>query len=96
MTTGSATASPPAIAVAGLRKAYGGIQALTGVDLTIEAGTIHAVVGENGAGKSTLMKILAGAVQPGLRRRPVDGEAVQLRPPRQMLAASVSASSTRS
>ena len=55
MTTGPTTASPPAIAVVGLRKSYGGIQALAGVDLAIDAGRIHAVVGENGAGKSTLM-----------------------------------------
>jgi ABC-type sugar transport system ATPase subunit len=61
-TGGSGPATPPAIEVADLRKTYGGIHALTGVDLAIEAGTVHAVVGENGAGKSTLMNILAGAV----------------------------------
>ncbi len=54
----------PAIEVAGLRKQYGGIVALDGVDLAIAPSSIHAIVGENGAGKSTLMKILAGAVQP--------------------------------
>lgn len=52
----------PAIAVSGLSKSYGGIQALIDVDMVVQPGTIHAVVGENGAGKSTLMKILAGAV----------------------------------
>ena len=81
MTTGSATASPPAIAVADLRKAYGGIHALTGVDLTIDAGHVHAVVGENGAGKSTLMKILAGAVHPDSGEVRIAGEAVQLASP---------------
>jgi ABC-type sugar transport system ATPase subunit len=64
MKRGSVSGSPSAIAVAGLRKAFGGIHALAGVDLAVEAGTVHAVVGENGAGKSTLMKILAGAVHP--------------------------------
>ncbi len=81
MTTGSVPASPSAIAVAGLRKAYGGIHALTGVDLAIEAGHIHAVVGENGAGKSTLMKILAGAVQPDAGEVRIAGETVRLASP---------------
>ena len=81
MTTGPATATPPAIAVADLRKAYGGIQALTGVDLAVEPGTVHAVVGENGAGKSTLMKILAGAVRPDDGEVRVDGEPVRFASP---------------
>jgi ABC-type sugar transport system ATPase subunit len=74
-------ASPPAIAVTGLRKAYGGIQALVGVDLAVEAGTVHAVVGENGAGKSTLMKILAGAVQPDSGEVHIGGTAARLSSP---------------
>ena len=49
--------------VVNLKKNFGGVQALKGVDLSILPGSIHAVVGENGAGKSTLMKILAGAIQ---------------------------------
>ncbi len=81
MTIGSVPASTPAIAVTGLRKAYGGIQALAGVDLAIEPGKVHAVVGENGAGKSTLMKILAGAVHPDHGEVHVAGETVQLASP---------------
>ena len=81
MDHGSDTAAPPAIAVAGLHKAYGGIQALAGVDLAIEAGTVHAVVGENGAGKSTLMKILAGAVVPDQGEIRVDGTLASLASP---------------
>jgi ABC-type sugar transport system ATPase subunit len=81
MTQGSATASPPAIAVADLRKAYGGIHALAGVDLAIEAGTVHAVVGENGAGKSTLMKIMAGAVVPDSGELRIDGATVEFASP---------------
>ena len=81
MTSRSDTASPPAIAVADLRKAYGGIQALAGVDLAVEAGSVHAVVGENGAGKSTLMKILAGAVQPDGGEIRIAGEVANLATP---------------
>jgi ABC-type sugar transport system ATPase subunit len=77
-----ATASAaPAVEVVGLRKSYGGIQALTGVDLVIEAGHVHAVVGENGAGKSTLMKILAGAVRPDAGEVHIAGETVHLASP---------------
>jgi ABC-type sugar transport system ATPase subunit len=72
---------PHAVEVTGLRKAYGGIQALTGMDLAVEAGSIHAVVGENGAGKSTLMKILAGAVQPDAGEVRIAGEPVELGSP---------------
>jgi ribose transport system ATP-binding protein len=73
MTQAAATTVLPAIEVVDLRKAYGGIQALAGVDLAILPGTVHAVVGENGAGKSTLMKILAGAVLPDSGEIRVDG-----------------------
>jgi ribose transport system ATP-binding protein len=63
-TVPGAMAVDPAIAVTRLSRSYGGIKALVGMDLAVEPGTIHAVIGENGAGKSTLMKILAGAVTP--------------------------------
>ena len=81
MTQPSMPTPPPAVEVVDLRKAYGGIQALTGVDLAIAPGIVHAVVGENGAGKSTLMKILAGAVQPDGGEVRVDGIAVRFASP---------------
>jgi rhamnose transport system ATP-binding protein len=49
------------LSVRGLSKSFGGVRALSNVDLDLEPGEIHALVGENGAGKSTLIKILSGA-----------------------------------
>ena len=51
---------PPAIELRGIDKRFGEVHANSNVDLTVEAGTIHGIVGENGAGKSTLMSILYG------------------------------------
>jgi rhamnose transport system ATP-binding protein len=48
----------------GISRSFGGVQALSEVDLELRAGEIHALVGENGAGKSTLVKILTGVHQP--------------------------------
>lgn len=48
----------------GVVQEYPGVKALKGVDLTLEAGQVHALVGENGAGKSTLIRILGGIEQP--------------------------------
>ena len=53
-----------ALRVTGIAKRYGATIALDGVDLVVEPGQVHALIGENGAGKSTLMGVLAGAVRP--------------------------------
>lgn len=55
---------PPLLQITGLSKSFGGVQALSGVNLTLAAGEVHALCGENGAGKSTLNKIVSGALLP--------------------------------
>lgn len=67
------------LALTGIRKTYGGVTALSGVDITLDAGEVHAICGENGAGKSTFMKIIAGAEQPDDGRIDVAGDTVQYR-----------------
>src|SRR6476646_4971750 len=65
----------------GVSKRYGGVRALQDAELTIEAGRIHAVLGENGAGKSTLIKIMAGVVAPDEGRMLLDGDPVSFASP---------------
>ena len=54
------TATPLAVHMVGIGKRFGAVQANRAVDLRVQAGTVHGIVGENGAGKSTLMSILYG------------------------------------
>ena len=68
----------PRIAMRGISKNYGGVRAIRQADLTVQPGTVHALVGENGAGKSTLIKILAGAEQPDTGTIEFDGKPVSI------------------
>jgi ribose transport system ATP-binding protein len=53
-----------AVRMMGIKKSFGGVHALKGVDLIVKAGTVHALLGENGAGKSTVLKTLCGIHAP--------------------------------
>ncbi|MCH9807752.1 MAG: ABC transporter ATP-binding protein [Alphaproteobacteria bacterium] len=50
--------------VSGVNKTFGGLKALTDVNLTVEENTIHAIIGPNGAGKSTMLNCMMGKLQP--------------------------------
>ena len=69
---------------------YGGITALRGLSLTINAGEILMVTGPNGAGKSTLMKAIAGLVKPQQGRVIFDGQLMTGRAPETIAAAGFS------
>ena len=73
----------------GVSKRYGGVRALQDADLVIDAGRIHAVLGENGAGKSTLIKIMAGVVAPDEGRMLLDGQPVSFASPAAANAAGI-------
>ena len=80
------SATPPRLQLSRITKAYPGVVANDAVDLLVQPGEIHAVLGENGAGKSTLMKIIYGATQPDSGTIAVDGRVVHMANPQQARA----------
>ena len=77
MTT--STGAPPAIELIGVDKSFGPVRANKNVNLRVERGVIHGIVGENGAGKSTLMSILYGFYEADAGEIRVNGETVRIR-----------------
>jgi ABC-type sugar transport system ATPase subunit len=81
---------PPLIELRGIRKAFGVVQAVRGVDLSFHAAEVHALVGENGAGKSTIIQIMSGVFRPDSGQILVRGTPMRFGSPAHAEAAGVS------
>jgi ABC-type multidrug transport system ATPase subunit len=79
---GNSITTAPAIEATGVTKAFGGVAALTGLDLTVCPGTLAALLGPNGAGKTTLVRIIATLTRPDAGRISVLGFDVMAQPAR--------------
>jgi len=78
--------APPAIELIGIDKSFGPVHANRNVNLIIERGVIHGVVGENGAGKSTLMSILYGFYEADAGEIRINGKPVRIRSSREAIS----------
>ena len=76
------TEANPVIEIRGVKKSFGAVAALKGVDLDFYPGEVLAIVGDNGAGKSTLIKILSGACPVDEGTIQVDGKVVSIKSPK--------------
>ncbi len=72
-----------------IHKHFGPVRANDGVDLSVEPGELHGLLGENGAGKSTLMKVLSGFIEADGGTITLDGAALDLRSPRDAIEAGI-------
>jgi ABC-2 type transport system ATP-binding protein len=67
------TSDPPAILVEGVRKSFGNVHALRGIDLVVPRGTVLGLLGPNGAGKTTAVRILTTLLKPDAGRALIEG-----------------------
>ena len=84
--TTEADKAPPAIELIGIDKSFGPVHANNHVNLVVERGVIHGIVGENGAGKSTLMSILYGFYEADSGEIRINGEPVRIRSSREAIS----------
>ena len=83
------TATAPAMVLRGVTKRFGAVHALTGADLVVRAGTVHALLGENGAGKTSLMRVAFGLVSPDAGTIERNGDPLRMRSPLDAIAAGI-------
>jgi D-xylose transport system ATP-binding protein len=74
----NANGSTPVLALKGVSKSFGPVQALSDVDFEVQSGEVVALVGDNGAGKSTLVKTIAGIHPPDAGTISFEGEEVSI------------------
>ena len=77
------------LSVKGIKKSFGGVHALKGVDLTIKKGETHCLAGENGCGKSTIIKVISGFYKPDEGTIEVDGKGYPVMTPTDAIKAGV-------
>ena len=82
--------SSPLLYMKNISKSFYGVSVLKNIDFKLEAGTVHALVGENGAGKSTLMKILLGIHEKDSGKIYLNGKEVKFKSPADALNNSIS------
>ena len=75
------TGGPPLLAIEGLRVAYGAVAAIRGVNLSVRAGEVVALLGANGAGKSSMLRSISGIVRPRARCIRLDATVISRLPP---------------
>ncbi|WP_348641107.1 sugar ABC transporter ATP-binding protein [Martelella sp. HB161492] len=82
-------AEAPFLQLRGIRKNYGGVHALRGVDMSISLGEAYHLLGENGCGKSTVIKVMSGAIEPSDGEIILDGDRYRALTPIQALSAGI-------